>query len=208
MENEAQSQGQMQEMSTNAVHEGNPYFLGEHALVKFSGGEEGYGPGVYWLVDKENRTIRPFESTMALDAVFGEELQTALQNVMNITPPMVDQNNDITEGVLSGFSILGPEYAIKEDGTSKPLEFSSHQLKGRYGKAIDEGLENLATEAVDGFLSLLVTNEPKTNIPATFVNQLKNDNKLMAYYISAMAYGGYSLGDIYSDISRRFHNSK
>ena len=188
------------------VHDGKPYFLGGHALIKFSSGEEGFGPDTYWIVDKSNHTIRPFESHMALDAAFGEELESALSNAVTIAPPMVDDAGHISQGVLTDFTLLGPEYAIKEDGTSKPLHFSPHQLRGRYGKPVNESVEQLATEVVDGLLGLLKTNEDRTNIPAHFINKLKEDNQLMAFYISAMAYGDYTISDIYSDISYRFHN--
>jgi hypothetical protein len=177
-------------------------------LIKFSGGEEGYGSNTYWLVDKSNNTIRPFESNMALDAAFGEELQTALQSAMTISPPTIDSQGNITSGVLADFTILGPEYAIKEDGTSKPMDFSSSQLQGRYGKPVNESLEGIATEVVDGFLNLLKKNEEKTNISSNFITKMRNDSQLMAFYISALAYGDYTLQDVYSDLSRRFHNSK
>lgn len=191
-----------QQISSQAVQDGKPYFMSDQALVKFS---EGEGGSTYWLVDKTDNTIRPFESNMALDAAFGDDLEEALTHAMTITPPQIDNDGNISDGVLAGFNILGPEYSIKEDGTSKQLHFSPHQLKGRYGKQIDEGVENLAAEAVDGFLGLLKSNEDKTSIPANYINKLKNDQQLMAFYISAMAYGDYSLGDIYTDISRRFH---
>ena len=209
MPNQTQEMGQdpIMENNPSPVQDGNPYFMGDQALVKFSDGGEG-GPSTYWLVDKSNHTIRPFESDMALDTAFGSDLQTALQNTMTITSPTVDKDGNITDGVLADFTILGPEYAIKEDGTSKPMDFSPHQLKGRYGKPIDENIEGLSAEVVDGFLGLLKNNEKKTNIPAKYIQELKNDQQLMAFYISAMAYGNYTLNDIYSDILRRFNNSK
>src|ERR1035437_9729047 len=154
-----QTQNQIQQPNSSPINDGRPYFMGDYALIRFSSGEEGFGPEVYWLVDQSNHTIRPFESHMALDADFGEDLQTALQNAITVTPPLIDQNGDITDGVLADFSLLGPEYAIKEDGTSKPMDFSPHQLKGRYGKPIDENTEGMATEIVDGFLGLMKTNE-------------------------------------------------
>ena len=209
MDNQEQLQGnQFIEPNPNPIQDGNPYFLGDHALIKFSNGEGNYGEDTYWLVDKENHTIRPFESDMALDAAFGEDLETALKSAVTITPPVTDQSGNITEGVLSDFTILGPEYVIREDGTSKPLQFSSHQLKGRYGKKVDENAETLATEITDGFLELLKKNESGTGIPKSFINQLKNDSQLMAFYISALAYGGYSLQDLYSDIHIRFNDSQ
>lgn len=192
--------------SSAPIQDGNPYFMGQHALIKFSSGEEGYGPAVYWLVDKEDHTIRAFESHMAMDAAFGQDLEAALTNAVTINPPATDQSGEITEGVLTDFSILGPEYAIKEDGTAKPLDFSPHQLKGRYGKAINEDQESLAVEVVDGFLNLLKKNENKTGITSAFLNKMKSDEKLMAFYVSAMAYGEYTLGDIFSDLKRRFNS--
>ena len=197
----------MQQANPTPVQDGKPYFMGGHALIKFSTNEEGFGPDTYWLVDQSNHTIRPFESHMALDAAFGQDLQTALQNAVTVAPPQIDSNGGITDGVLADFSLLGPEYAIKEDGTSKPMAFSPHQLKGRYGKPIDDNTEGMATEIVDGFLGLMKTNEAQTHIPSAFISKLKNDAKLMAFYISAMAYGEYTIGDIYSDISHRYHSS-
>ncbi len=198
------SQQNMNLTSPNAVGDGKPYFMGDHALVKFSSGEEGFGPETYWLVDKGDHTIRPFESNMALDAAFGEDLKTALQNAIIVTTPRIDEDGNIDEGILADFTLLGPEYAILEDGSTKPLAFSSHHLKSRYGKQVDESLEQLATEAIDGFLSLVSKHEEKTNIPASFINGLKRDHKLMAFYISALAYGDYTLNDVWGDINHRF----
>jgi hypothetical protein len=209
MDNQMQPQmDQPMSMNTTPVNDGAPYFMGDHALIQFSRSEEGMSPQTFWLVDKSNHTIRPFESHMALDAAFGSDLQSALQNSVTVTPPMMDSEGNVTEGVLKDFSILGPEYAIREDGTSKALHFSNHQLKSRYGKPIDTKAEALATEVLDGFLNLLKSNEAKTGIPAKFINEMRADSKLMAFYISSMAYGDYTMADIYSDISHSFDESK
>jgi hypothetical protein len=189
--------------SPNPVYDGNPYFMGENALIKFSGGEEGFGQETFWLVDKDNKTIRPFESKNALDEVFGQEVPQALQNVVSVVPPSTDEKGNITDGVLSGFTILGPEYAIRDDGTSKELNFSPSQLQGRYGKPIDEKAENMAVEVIDAFLNILKKSESKTGIKANFIDELKRDEQLMAFYISSMAYGNYQLNDIYGDILKR-----
>lgn len=199
---------EMPSYNPNPVGDGKPYFMGDHALIKFSGPEEGLGPETFWLVTKTDQTIRPFESEMALDAAFGQDLQTALQKVVVIDPPVVDEEGDIQEGVLTGFTILGPEYAIMEDGTSKPLDFSNHQLKSRYGKPINEELEDLAVQTVDSFLNLLSTSEDKTKIPNSFINKIKKDERQTAFYISAMAYGDYTLDDIYADIVQRFNDKE
>ena len=41
------------------------------------------------------------------------------------------------------------------------------------------------------------------NIPRGYIDQIKRDSQLMAFYISALAYGDYTLSDIYSDILKR-----
>lgn len=194
-------------MPTNVtpIGSGKPYFMGDYALIRFSGGEEGLGPETFWLVDKTNHTVRPFESDMALDAVFGDELKTALSHLVTIASPQVDESGDIVDGVLQDFSILGPEYAISDDGSTKPVDFSSHQLKSRYGKPINQEQEDLAAEVLDGFLKLLSDNTEHTHIPVQYISKLKSDNRLMAYYISALAYGEYTISDIYSDIVHRYH---
>lgn len=190
------------------IQDGNPYFFGDEALIKFSTGENGFNKSTYWLVSKKDHTVRPFESHMALDAAFGDNLKEALNNVVIVSQPTIDQENDITDGVLTGFTILGPEYAIKEDGSAKPLHFSNHQLKSRFGKPVDEEAENIAADAIERFLVVLTENEDKTGIPVSFIEQLKEDSKLMAFYVSCLAYGKYTLQDIFLDISKTFDNSK
>lgn len=193
-------------MMAEPVQDGSPYFLGDEALIRFSGEGENV-PVTFWLVNKNDHTIRPFESHMALDAVFGSDLPDALQNVATIAPPQVDEEGNVMDGVLADFTVLGPEYAIKEDGTSQPMDASPHQLKSRYGKGIDENAEGTATEVLDGFLNRLKGEESQSGIPATFIDQQRNDEKMMAFYISALAYGEYTLGDIKADIAQRFNQT-
>lgn len=205
--NQPQEQtNEKRQYNPNAVGDGKPYFMGDYALVKFSSGEESFGPDTYWLVDKKDHTIRPFESNMALDAVFGEDLETALQNAVTVSTPSIDGDGNINEGVLDDFTLLSPEYIIKDDGSTKPISFSPHSLRQRYGKPIDDSLEDLATEAVEKFLEIMIKDEEKTQVPAHFVHGLKRDHQLMAFYISALAYGDYTLNDVYLDIVSRYHN--
>jgi hypothetical protein len=204
--NQPQAQApEIMQHNPTPVGDGKPYFMGDHALIKFSSGEEGLGPDTYWLVDKKDHTIRPFESNMALDAAFGQDLQTALQKAITVSSPAIDGDGNINDGVLTDFTLLSPDYMIKEDGSTKPLAFSPHHLRQRYGKPIDESLESLSTEAVDNFLGLMIQQEDKTMIPASFVQGLKRDHQLMAFYISALAYGDYTLNDVYLDIAHRYH---
>ena len=90
------------------VQDGSPYFAGDHALVKFSTGEIGYGPETYWLVDKNMKTITPFLSMESLQAVFGEDFQTALQSAVTVVPPNISSDGRVNGGVFDGFYVLGP----------------------------------------------------------------------------------------------------
>jgi len=190
------------------IQDGKPYFMGDEALIKFSSGEEGLSAGTYWLVNKKDHTIRPFENHMALSAVFEEDVEKALNNAVTVSQPMIDDDGEISDGVLADFTLLGPEYEIREDGSAKPLHFSTHQLKGRFGKPVNEKAEEKASTELDGFLTMLKDNEDKTGIPPAFIDGLKEDEKLMAFYVSSMAYGKYTLKEIYSDIGKTFNDSE
>lgn len=191
------------QMNSMPVYNGTPYFMGDHALVTFSTGEDSYGSKTYWLVDKKDHTVRPFESETALKNAFGEGFQTAMRNMVTIVPPNVDEEGLITDGVLKDFDILSADYSIKEDGTGKKLPFSAHKLRTRGGKAVNEKGEGMAVEILDGFLNKLKQSSAQTGLKAAFIDKLKQDSKLMAYYVSSLAYDNATLSDIYNDILDR-----
>ena len=197
----------MQQENSSPIQDGTPYFLGDEALVKFAT-DSNQGTKQYWLVSKKDRTVRPFESNDAIRTAFGDQTKEAVSNAMKITTPKVDADGEIIEGVLDGFSILEPEYSIRSDGSAKPLHFSSYQLKNRYGKPVDEKAETIATEVLDGLLNLLKKDEEQAGVPAEFIDEIKEDDKLMAFYVSALAYGKYTMEGIHSDIVHSFDNSK
>lgn len=182
--------------------------MGDHALIKFSSGESGYGPDTYWLVDKENRTIRPFESETALHKAFGNGYDQAIAHTVSVSAPLLDEEGDVVDGILEGYSLLTPDFSIREDGSTKPLEFSNYQLKNRYGRPIDVEAEDQAAEVLDGLLSHLKNQTEQTGIPSSFLEKIRDDKKLMAFYISAIAYGGFPIGRIYQDIQRVHEKQK
>ena len=204
MENEAN----LNQINHNPVENGRPYFIGQHALIKFSNGTDGYDSSVYWLVDKENHTIRPFESHDALAKAFGEGLNDAISKVVTVTPPQVDSNGAIKDGILADFDILDPEYSIREDGTAKPLDFSPHQLRSRYGKPIDEQKEISAEREIEKILDSFKPTGSRNDIPQSFIKNLRNNHRQMAFYISSLAYGEYSPQHVYNDILDKYNKSK
>lgn len=174
---------------------GSAYFSDDYALVKVVGAN-GYDSGTVWLVDVENKTMRPFSSTSAIERLYGRDFEE-IEDSINV----VDSAALAQGGVLHGFQALGSEYAIKKDGTAKALDYSPGSLSQRYGAGINEDAELRAYQAVDGFMDLLKGGAGK--ISSSQLSKAKGDSSLMAFYISALAYGGYSLSDVYSDLKRR-----
>lgn len=189
-------------MDTTPVQDGMPYFMGDEAIVRFTSDSDGYGPATYWLVNKTDNTIRPFESESALKRAFGAGFETAKKHIVKLVSPEIDENNEIEGGVLSGFTVLGSDYAIKEDGSAKPLQFSPGQLKKRYGKPINEDAENKAINVLETMFNKLKSREGGEITPNQ-IDNLKKDSQLMAFYISALAYGNYTPANIYLDIKKR-----
>ena len=81
-------------------------------------------------------------------------------------------------------------------------------MKGRYGKPVDQNSENMASEVLEGLLNILKKNADETGVPVDFINEIKEDDRLMAFYISALAYGEYTMERIFSDIKHSFDNTK
>jgi hypothetical protein len=203
-----QSGDLMAQMGPAPIQDGSPYFSGGHAVIKFSTGEPGYGPDTFWLVDKQNKTITPFTSPASLQAVFGPAFQQVMSSVVTVMPPNVASDGKVNNGVLAGFYILDPEYAIQEDGTSKPVDFTPGHLSERYGRPVDEDAEQKALTQLDGIMNQLKQEGDQFHFTPNFVDKLMKDQRLMAFYINAIAYGDYEPQDIVLDVLRRFHLQK
>lgn len=180
-----------QAISKPTVSGGKPYFLGLHALVKFSSGLDSEGPSVFWLVDKGDKTLRPFESETALKNAFGEGYDTAMQHVVHLAHPKIDSSGDILDGALKGFSLLDADYAIREDGTAKEQEFSNHHLRNRYGKAVDVKAEEQAARTLEHVFKTMKERDSK-EIPPSEIEKIKGDGRRVAFLLNAIAYGKYS----------------
>ena len=189
-------------ISSPAVTDGKPYFLGDHALVKFSSGLDSAGPEVHWLADRKNRTLRPFESETALRNAFGEGYDAAIRHCVNVAHPQIMENGDIASGVLKGFSILDPEYAIREDGSAKELDFSNHHLRSRYGKPVNPQAEEKAARTLEHVLGVMKSRDAKDISPAE-IEKLRRDERRVAFYLNALAYGSYTGKDVRDDIIAR-----
>jgi hypothetical protein len=95
-------------------------------------------------------------------------------------------------------SILSNEYYTK-DGSARQLDYSNAQLSTRYGHPVNQEMEQTMYSALKGVFNMLET----AGVDKSMINTIKKSDDLMAFYVSAMAYGGYSIGDIYSDVKKR-----
>lgn len=172
------------------------FWTGDYSLVKFSSDP---GPGdtsTVWLVDKKTKEMRPFLSKEAMENFF-ENPDEVYDKI--ITMPASDLDED---GMLAGFQLLDESMGIDVDGILKETDINPATTGLRYGKDVNEDIEMLAYQGLDGLISLIKQNSD-SGIASTFIDEIKGDKNLLGMYIGAMAYGDYTLQDIYKDIKRR-----
>lgn len=174
---------------------GTAYFTGGQSLIQIPDAYGGTTGGSIWLVDPASKTVRPFASQQAFESAYAGDLANAKASIQQI------HSTDLGEGgLLSGFHLLDHEYAIQPDGSAKTLDASPSQLQARYGKAKDTKSEQLASTSVGGFLNSL--QKENSGISKSFIDGVKNNPSKVAFYINALAYGGYTLSDVYRDIKK------
>lgn len=189
-------QNDNQQMSTS----GSAYPLGDYSLVRF----KDLGPAGYmsdqqiFLLDNTNRSLRPFQNMAALQNFFDGEVdpdKIVVRPATDLAPGGPLGSN----AGKPGYQLLGSEYAIQSNGTARKLDYSISQLSERYGAPVNEETEHTMYMSLKGALKMFEDD----GIDSNQIAKIKKDKELMAFYISAMTYGGYSLGDIYSDIKKR-----
>lgn len=151
-----------------------------------------------WLYDAKNRTFRPFADSVALDrfATANEGNSTALlQNIVNLSPnDLVNWPGTFLSTSYSPSSVDGsmPPYQPGGEGTPGPA------IVKRYGKARNEQAEILAAQG----LGLLFTRLNQDGYLSDDLIQRLSDptGTVLAKYVSASLYGGYSMPEIYQDL--------
>lgn len=179
---------------------GTPYFMGRYSLVRFSGqGPTGYmNESVVWLVDTQSKTLRPFANASAVENFFEYPVDMSQIQVMSAASLLPGGTLGSQDGE-PGYELLGNEYMVQADGTARELEFSASHLAARYGSPINQTAEQWAGMLVQGFLKHLTRSD--SGISKQTIDALDDAHK--AYYISAIAYGGYAAPDIYRDLKAR-----
>ena len=185
------------------ISDGTPYFFGNEALVTFSAGEGEYAPNTYFLVDKNAKTLTPFVDDQALQSAFGEDFEAAKSSAVTVAIPTIGEDGSIQNGIFKGYHILGAEHAVQSDGSAKKAEFSPFDLSRRYDKPVDDGAEKKALSELDELLNQIRVEGEAEGIPPGAIDKLMKDQKLIAFWVNSLAYGGYDIADVWTDIKQR-----
>ncbi len=176
------------------------YLTGDYSLVRFVGqGQDRYmNDQTVWLLDSKTKTLRPFSGGASLSNFFDGDVNA--DDIIQIDARELNPGGSLgSNGGKPGFQVLSNEYAIQPDGSARKLDYSAAELATRYGQPVNEEMEQTMFSALKGVFNMLET----AGIKKSTISKIKNDDELMAFYVSAMAYGGYSVGDIYSEVKKR-----
>lgn len=171
------------------------------SLVRFTSDPNGSDPGdasTVWYVDHSTNTFRPIMSAGALRDLYPDnnQYQAAINSISVVGPQELQPG-----GQLANFIDLGTDYGIFEKQQSKKLDFNPIDLKNSYGQVRNQDADTAALRRVNSFITFLGSNN--SGINNSFLTKIKSDPVVMALYINAFAYGGYSPNDLYQDIKRR-----
>jgi len=158
-------------------------------------------PTVY-LVNEETHTAIPFSSETAFNAVFGNDPQRISEAWASLET--INRNDPRLGGVQ-----IVEDYPIQNDGRIPVIpgsgvapSTSNPDIAYRYGKANDENINMRGYLALDGFLSVL-TNDAGAGISRETLASITRDPNVIGTLLGAMAYGGYTLEDVYKELKRR-----
>ena len=175
-------------------------FPSRYAVVKFSwdpNWADEWDASTLWLLDSNTRQIQPFLSMTWFNNLFWENSKEALKKVVNLNPNDLLQNWDLWD-----FTLLSNSYWINDNWDIPTVETNQQNIKSLYWKTPDAKAVNTSYTALDWFFSLLKQNN-WSGIDTNTINSALNDHNQVAQYISALAYGGYSVNDVYRDLKRK-----
>jgi peptidoglycan hydrolase-like protein with peptidoglycan-binding domain len=107
--------------------------------------------------------------------------------------PSGQQNSD------SGTNSGSPSGTDGSSTSGSSADSGTETFNPYYGDTKDQGLEQAANTALRGIFSA----GGATGVSSSYVDQVRNNQELVAFYIIAMAYGDYTPSDIIKDMKRR-----
>jgi len=176
---------------TNPITQNNPSDTSSDpdpkgSLVKFAN-----SPTVYF-VDKEAKTLVPFVSAGAFESYYGENAQEAWDSIEEIEP--IDSR-------ISGY--VYSKEMVAQDGTMPKIDTSVANIQNRYGKTNSEESNYKAYQTLNGFLNLLKGNATDAGLDVMTLDSILNDSNAIGKYMNALAYGGYTLEDVFKDVKQK-----
>jgi len=137
----------------------NPFFVGDHSLVRIVN-PNNPGSGTLWVVDAKRKVLRPINSDKAFQNAF-EDPEAAKNSITTLSSQALGPG-----GPLAGFTPLGQEHGVQDDGSMKNLQYTPSQIQQHYGKPQDPQAEQKALSMLDsviGKLSPQLGNLPQQN---------------------------------------------
>ena len=182
----------------------------QYALLRFTndpdGAEEPASSSTVWLIDQDNQTLRPFLSEQAFNNFFKNagmdlDLNSALEQGLIYTAPSSLLNKGF---VFGDYELMKNEYAIGGDGKYKvKTAINTEDVKKNYGQTFNPQVTNAAYDMIDNFIGVL-KNDPTSGISQEVLSDtITATADTLGLYVNALAYGDYSLADIYQDLKRR-----
>lgn len=177
-------------MATQTSDIYTPYFRGKQTLIRFT---DDPNKEIY-LIDSDTKNIIPFVDDSAFFNYYG-----ILPTDPSVRVTEID-SKEVTSGVFNGYKTLPNSEGVQIDGKMpKVKDYSVTNLY--YGKEFDDNKNKAGFTAVTGFLKTLKT-LPNSGIDENTISKALTDNNQLAFYVNAVAYGGYSLDDIYRDLKK------
>lgn len=171
------------------------------ALVTFTTDPNGSAPGdetTVWLVDPKTKTLRPFLSEEAFNNYFDMSLADAgAQNKI----ARIATSELAGGGILNGYELLPDSQGVQGDGTVPNVDVNTGLLKDRYGQQSDETTDFQGFQIMDSWLDYLKNSN--SGVSASTIDNVRNNERVIALYWNALTSGGYSLADVYRDLKRR-----
>lgn len=193
----AAEMGQVNPEATESTLD-DDFFRGQYGLVQFTEDPDGPGPAstsTIWLIDPQAKKLIPFLSEAAFDNVMTKPLKEVVKE---------GGINKISLNQIGSFELLTDAQGIKEGGTIPTFEVAVDETKigARYGQEPNPQVRDVINKSFPGFIKLLKS-DSNSGVSTETLDEVSNNDSLVAFYVNALTYGDYQLPDIYRDLKRR-----
>lgn len=170
-------------------------------LVKFKSDPNGAEAGdasTLWFLDTEKKALRPIMSMKAFNDSFNNDPALIAQAKKSINT--LDVKDIQPGGAHSDYFLLGTDYGVYDGGVAKELDFTPAQIAQRYGQS-SSSAQLKAAASLDKILNLWKYTD--SGLSKDQIEKIQNDPTTIGGLVGAMAYGGYSLSDVWQEMKRK-----